>query len=271
MSSIDAMPDASCDFCSRGAIEPVYEVPGSAIGAVVAVCSRCGLLQSVAAKKNDRKERVASTSSDATWGNIRHGKGLRLQAALSLLTSRVPWHEVKTLLDVGSNRGHFVRWALANYPHVEATGIEPDGTIVNDYRETAGLTLRVERFEHVPLRPNSFDFVYCSHTLEHADSAATMLIGMRDALKPGGRLFLEIPNVAVIEGSNVVEEFFMDKHTFHFEHDLLLEYATHLGFTLDGGADCTNVSNITFLLGKTPVAPRARSRRATIGRKRASE
>ena len=152
----------ACDFCGSEDLDHVYEVPDSALGVVVAVCTNCGLVQSLPTKTKRTDERVVSTSSSATWGNIRHGKGLRLKAATKVLDSFIPWDRVSSVLDVGSNRGDFVQWLNATKSAVEIVGVEPDSTIVEEYRSLPNFRLYVDRFENLILPRNHFDLVYCS-------------------------------------------------------------------------------------------------------------
>jgi SAM-dependent methyltransferase len=248
----------TCDFCQSDTGFVAYTVPDSARGMHVWVCARCGLAQSVPKPTNEPRPRIVSISSGATWGNIRHGKGLRLEAGIPILEAHLPWQRIQDVLDVGANRGDFLRWLQATHLVPRAVGIEPDSSIVEAYRNLPGLTLHVERLERLTLPAQHFDFVYCSHTLEHADSAAAMLRQIHGCLKVGGYLFLEVPNLDVLQDRDTVEEFFIDKHRFHFNRSLLGAFLQHLGFRIVHGAQDTDLFNITFVLTKeAPSCPAA--------------
>ena len=74
-----------CNFCSSKLV-PVYKVESSLIGATVCTCTSCGLLQSVYADKDKKNKHTDKRiSSDASWGNIRHGKSIRLEPSLNVL------------------------------------------------------------------------------------------------------------------------------------------------------------------------------------------
>lgn len=238
----------TCDLCGQARLEAAYTVPDSALGMIVYICAACGLVQSLPMRAAG--ERIVSTSSGARWGNVRHGKGLRLQAALPILEAVIPWSQVRNVLDVGANRGDFVRWLHGAHPDVRVLGIEPDAAIVDGYRNLAGLDLRVARVEEVALPAAAFDLAYCSHTLEHATSAAAMLRQISDSLRPGGFLFLEVPNLMGIDGEEIVEEFFIDKHRFHFTRELLCDYATATGWRVVYGVEDRDPLNITLVLVK---------------------
>lgn len=236
----------TCDLCGQARLEAAYTVPDSALGMIVCVCAACGLVQSLPTRAAG--ERIVSTSSGARWGNVRHGKGLRLQAALPILEAVIPWSQVRDVLDVGANRGDFVRWLHGAHPEARVLGVEPDAAIVDGYRDLPGLDLRVARVEEVALPTTAFDLAYCSHTLEHATSAAAMLRQIGDSLRPGGFLFLEVPNLMGIDSDEIVEEFFIDKHRFHFTRELLCDYATATGWRVAYGVEDRDPMNITLVL-----------------------
>ncbi|MBU6471342.1 MAG: hypothetical protein KGQ94_01685, partial [Alphaproteobacteria bacterium] len=98
----------TCELCRRPALEPVYEAEGSGRGLKIHLCRHCGLLQSL--PRLDRApRRTAAVSGGADWGNVRYGKGFRTAAALSALRRHSDLSSGLVLLDVGSNRGSFVR------------------------------------------------------------------------------------------------------------------------------------------------------------------
>lgn len=239
-----------CDFCKSENLEFVYEVLDSMLGVKIATCDNCGLVQSIITKTKKDKERRISTSSGATWGNIRHGKGLRLKVAMKILESFIPWDEIKNVLDVGSNRGDFVQWLRKTTLPTNITAVEPDKSIIDDYKSLPDLTLYVDRFENINLPFSRFDLAYCSHTLEHAHSASAMLKQIHKTMKTKGYLFIEVPNIDILTAKNTVEEFFMDKHRFHFNRSLLCDYLNYLGFRIIFANESTDIYNITLLLRK---------------------
>lgn len=238
-----------CDFCQSKKVIEVYNVPTSEKDVVIAICDNCGLVQSIAKKKKNNK-RLIKASSDADWGNIRQGKGLRLPKAIEVLTPFLKNNKIKEVLDIGSNRGDFVLWLRAQFPKININAIEPDKQVVDAYKTVKGINLSIERFEKNKLAIDKFDLIYCSHTLEHADSSKEMLEGCFNSLKNGGYLFLEVPNIEIIAESDIVEEFFIDKHTFHFNRELLVDFLKQLGFSVIFGENEKDVSNITLLLKK---------------------
>lgn len=236
----------TCDFCQCQLPSPAYFPKGTRRGVAVHVCPNCGLCQS--SKSFSESDRIRTLSTDADWGNVRHGKSVRFGALRTILERELDWSEVHRAADIGANRGDFIVWLKTTRPLTEIWAIEPDASVISAYAELPEVILHVNRLEHVSLPAAYFDLIFCSHTLEHADSATTMLDTIRQALRPGGMLLLEIPNLAGITGEDVVEEFFIDKHTFHFDRETLLDYLKTAGFSVLCGADDTDDLNITLLL-----------------------
>ena len=242
----------ACDFCGGALGESLYTPRGTRRNIGVFVCQTCGLLQSVSLAPFEPSREV-SLSCDADWGNVRHGKGARFASLLPMLRS-LSWNRISRIVDVGSSRGDFVQWVASEHPGKEIYAIEPDASVTGSYDERPAITTMHEKFADVSLPP--CDLIYLVHTLEHADSMKAMLGGSLDVLSDDGVMVLEVPNVAAMDDPNVVEEFFIDKHTFHCEPDSLIEYLQH-GCGLDAFYTRVDRLNITMLLrhGYSEMAP----------------
>jgi SAM-dependent methyltransferase len=235
---------------------------------VVHVCRECGLAQSRPTRERSATRDVR-LSSGADWGNVRHGKGVRFDHAAFVLEREIDWPRVGRVLDIGANRGHFVIWCRKTHPDVTVTAIEPDERVVDAYRNADGISLQITRFEKATVAEGTFDLVYCSHTLEHADSARGMLEGIASALVLGGRLFLEVPNLDAIDDQTMVEEFFIDKHTFHFTLRVLVDWLPAFGLrvVVNANSDAFNITLICERVVPTgQPAPDSELARSTTAR-----
>ncbi len=246
-----------CALCGSAAFDDVYSPVGSLRQVKVAVCRHCGMTFSRYAPVPYSRD--PRPSGDADWGNIRWAKGFRLDALRPLLTEQMARGGLNRVLDVGSNRGSFLEWMLELNPDIQVTAVEPDERVVEPYSERLGVDLRIAKLEHAALEPDAYDFAYCCQTLEHADDPADMIARMHAALKPGGTLFVEVPNIEVISYPLTVEEFFIDKHTTHFSHRLLTAYVQWSGFRLEAGTnaedDILNVRIVATKAGPAMAIP----------------
>lgn len=96
------------------------------------------------------------------------------------------------LLDLGCGGGAFLAAALeAGW---EASGIDFDAKAVEGARRR-GLDVSVGGLETVADRAGQYDAVTLSHVIEHLHDPAGALRTIRHILKPGGRLYVETPNL----------------------------------------------------------------------------
>jgi 2-polyprenyl-3-methyl-5-hydroxy-6-metoxy-1,4-benzoquinol methylase len=242
----------TCDLCGNAALEQVYAPQGSTRKLTVWLCTHCGLVQSL--PRIDHAPRAkASVSADADWGNVRYGKGFRAEANLSTLKPFLPKRRPLRVLDVGASRGAFSLELKTAYPNAEIIGIEPDERVVGAWAGKPGFTWLHARLEDTRLEAGAFDLVYSCHTLEHVKSARDALRRHWETLTPHGHLLLEVPNLAMIGLNDIVEEFFIDKHLYHFSARTLSRLLAASGFRAVAVADPRDSVNITIVAVKADV------------------
>lgn len=240
------MTDACCDLCGSNQLEFAYRPPTSTRGLAVYICQQCSLAQSLP-RIDHAASRVVSLSSGADWGNVRYGKGFRTREAFEVLASTLDLAKVRHCLDVGSNRGDFVLRLHEIAPDARILAVEPDEAVVTRYKGISRIHLTINRIEHTTLPPNQFDLVYCSHTLEHLRSPREILGRIRHAMTLGGVLFAEVPNLSFIGLQDVVEEWFIDKHLYHFSPETLAALLRVSGFRILEGFPVESSENITIV------------------------
>lgn len=203
-----------CDFCGSSDYEEVYRPIATKRNSRVCICNHCGLVFSI--HDDIPYSREPNPSGDADWGNVRFCKGQRLDS----LRAEIPT-DATCVLDVGSSRGDFVTWYQQQNPHARITALEPDTRIATC---PVGVGFIGKRLEDANLPADQYDFVYCNQTLEHVDHAAAFLREIWRVMAPGGKLLLEVPNIECIDYPLNIEEFFIDKHNYHFTRGTLLRY-----------------------------------------------
>lgn len=97
------------------------------------------------------------------------------------------------LLDVGAGKGEFL--ATARRRGWEVDGVEPSAPFCRYAKERHGLELRQGYLGQTSgLAEGSYDAVTLNHVLEHVEAPAVLLELCARYLKPGGVLFIEVPN-----------------------------------------------------------------------------
>lgn len=245
-----------CELCFRDTLELAYQPESSTRGLTVHVCQHCGLVQSL--PRIDRATRApAAVSGGADWGNVRYGKGFRTQAAIAALKRHANLESALKVLDVGSNRGSFARTFLDLAPNAELTAVEPDERVA---AYSAGLerTRLIElRIEDAVLENEAYDIVHSCHTAEHLGDPLMVFADHWRVLKPGGILLVDVPNIALLDSDDILEEWFIDKHLYHFSARTLMRMVAAAGFETICPPDATDRENLLLVARKSGVAHRA--------------
>ncbi len=244
----------TCELCNRTALDPIYKPERSNRGLTVYLCGSCGLLQSL--PRIDRAERApAAVSGGADWGNVRYGKGFRTKIAIDALRRHCDFKSDFTLLDVGSNRGSFANAFLEAAPAAHLTAVEPDERVASSCAGLPRTQLIQARIEATALESRRFDAIHSCHTIEHLIHPAHTLADHHRTLKDGGILVLDAPNTALLANDDIVEEWFIDKHLYHFSQRTLTRMIEAAGFTILEHPDPKDRSNLFFVARKNGHRP----------------
>jgi SAM-dependent methyltransferase len=244
-----------CELCQRDALAPVYTPERSSRGITIHLCNHCGLVQSL--PRIDREKRApAAVSGGADWGNVRYGKGFRTRVVIESLSRHIDMNSDLAVLDVGSNRGSFAKAFLDAAPQAHLVAVEPDERVANSCGDLDRAELIPARIEDAALETERFDVIHSCHTIEHLANPLRVLADHWRALKAGGILILDAPNMALIGSGDIVEEWFIDKHLFHFSARTLGRMIEAAGFEIIQHPDSADRSNLLFVARKTDLATR---------------
>lgn len=101
--------------------------------------------------------------------------------------------QARAMADVGAGAGgslstfHSLGWRV--------TGVEPGRAQAEFARASNGLELKQEPYREATFPPDSLDLLYAYHALEHLPRPYEALRNFYRHLKPGGKLYVEVPNV----------------------------------------------------------------------------
>ena len=101
------------------------------------------------------------------------------------------------------------------------------------------------------------NIVHSCHTIEHLIDPARTLADHHRVLKAGGLLILDAPNTALLASDDIVEEWFIDKHLYHFSERTLSRMIEAAGFTIIEHADHRDRSNLFYVARKSGRKPSA--------------
>ena len=221
----------TCDLCHSTALEPIYEPVARERGLTVHLCADCGLVQSL--PRADRK-------SAADRGNIRHRETFHAEASLALIRAQEDLRPNLRVLDVGSNGDSFARVMLAAVPEARLTCVEPD--------------------EDISLPDDRFDIVHACGMIEQRVSPASTLARYWRVLKADGLLIINAPNIALIDGGDIAEEWFVDTQLYHFSQQTLARLLKAAGFEIVAGPDSKDGDDLLFAARKRKRPARSERR-----------
>jgi SAM-dependent methyltransferase len=138
------------------------------------------------------------------------------------------------ILEVGCGRGLLLH-QLAQLGH-ECHGIERSALASRRAAQTQGLHVYTQPLEQCRFEERYFDAVIIWHVLEHLDHPRSTLALISRVLKPGGLLYLEVPNLSSLQSRSTGEHWFhldLDHHLYHFSQAGLHELLRSTGFRVE--------------------------------------
>lgn len=134
------------------------------------------------------------------------------------------------LLDIGCGGGSFL--SLARSCGWKVVGIDPDPLAVANATKN-GLTAHMGGIEYFDDQVELFDAITMNHVIEHAHDPIHLLKRCFSLLKPGGRLWLETPNIDSFGHERYKENWRgleTPRHLVLFNREALLEILHRVGF-----------------------------------------
>ena len=238
-----------CELCHRDMLEVAYEAQ-SPRGLKIHLCHHCGLVQSLP-RIDHAPRKGQAISGGADWGNVRYGKAFRTKAAINAIKRHADLNRDLAVLDVGSNRGSFAKAFLDIAAYSSLVALEPDERVVNSCKELPRTETIHARIEDAALESERFDIVHSCHTIEHLAHPAQTLADHWRVLKPNGLLVLDAPNIAFLDTDDIVEEWFIDKHLYHFSARTLMRMVEAAGFTIIDAPDLNDRENLLIVAQKS--------------------
>jgi SAM-dependent methyltransferase len=111
------------------------------------------------------------------------------------------------VLDAGCGRGHHGRRGVPEGAYLVGLDVSADALALNSHLDEA-ICADLQTYR---LEPDSFDLIMCHDVLEHLDRPSDALDNLVYALRPGGELRVDCPNVW--SGKGLITK--LTPHSFH--------------------------------------------------------
>jgi SAM-dependent methyltransferase/polysaccharide pyruvyl transferase WcaK-like protein len=257
-----------CDICGSSERKILFDRGRDTTSCANAICQRCGFVYLISRKDKDELRSYYSTgqysldinnrmdllkpddikkSEEIAWLRFR-----KLSTIMDL-HSQTP----KRFLEIGCGLGSFLR--LMSGAGWDILGLEPDPTRVEAAKHEYRIPLQPHFYEDTVFPDNCFDLVASFHVLEHVSSPRIFLNKVRKEIKPGGKLYLEVPCIEHPYRGDL-DRFFWSLHLSTFSKNTLLGLLEQVGFRIlksgySGDFLWVLAENDSFSPCRTPVYP----------------
>jgi len=136
-------------------------------------------------------------------------------------------------LDVGCGRGELV--AALRRAGIDAHGIDPSEHAVRNAVPGAIGHVELGLVETAAVGQEEVDLVILSHVLEHCHDPGGLLLHVRRMLRPGGYLYVEVPNALSWEARALGQYWGgwdVPRHCYHFSPETLVRLLNQKSFTV---------------------------------------
>ncbi|MBW2148863.1 MAG: methyltransferase domain-containing protein, partial [Deltaproteobacteria bacterium] len=115
----------------------------------------------------------------------------RLKLAMKLVRNLVTRYELKSILDIGSGEGYFVKEVYRDLSSTTLTLLEPEAKRLEELFHRFSGTIKVRAvMEAIPFSGECFDLVVIWTVLDHVKNISKALHETARVLRPGGRVLI---------------------------------------------------------------------------------
>jgi SAM-dependent methyltransferase len=190
----------------------------------VSFCESCGLIQQHPLPTDSELRDYYANSYRLDYKGTWHPKPKHIHRAARCARSRLEFlrkAEIRrgSLLDIGAGGGEFV--ALAGKAGFDARGVEPNKGYAEYARTEYQAPVATAGLDEIGGR---YDVITMFHVLEHLRSPVEVFERLHCMLKPGGKLFIEVP--WALSASIAPCNRYFKAHLYYFDVDTLTACAS---------------------------------------------
>ncbi|MBI5101261.1 MAG: methyltransferase domain-containing protein [Nitrospirae bacterium] len=172
----------------------------------------------------------------------------RFPVAADFIRSLLPDLQAR-VLDIGCSNGGLLH-ALQRTGYTNIMGLDPSPVCVRNVERLYGIPVTAGTLSHLPPELGLFDCVFLGAVLEHVRELKTALGQTRSLLKPGGLLYVEVPDITRFTCSPDAP--FQE---FSIEHINYFSVVSLKNLLISEGFDMIRSSQTTTMLGNNIISP----------------
>jgi SAM-dependent methyltransferase len=240
------VPHWSVKPVNDGSLAATTTAYGVAPGDIVR-CTNCGHMQVKELPSPEALEEAYAEVWDEAYVEEEEGQRATARRALDRIERHV---EVGGLCDLGCWVGFLLSEAGAR--GWRGVGVEPSRPAAAYARERLGLNVRQGTLLGTEMDVRSFDAVVMGDVIEHLPDPAAGLRRAGELLRPGGVLFLTLPDAgsAVARALGVRWWSVLPTHVHYFTGRSLARLLDRTGFTVEWSGTAPKAFSVAYYLGR---------------------
>ena len=249
-----------CELCGNRNVEIVGTRDRDSSPLQVVMCSACGLVwndprpsaEALAAYYREEYRQDYKGTLEPKPRHTLRAVRVAIERCRQLKNDLPPGQPV---LDLGAGGGEVV-YVLRKLGF-EASGIEPNEGYARFARERLQVPVASGRWQEAAISPDSLSAVTLFHVMEHLDQPLEAARLIRKWLRPGGLLWIEVPNVEAV--CQAPSHRFHRAHLYNFNPATLAELGRRAGFEVVRTFTSTDGGNVTAVLKKADLSTEPRT------------
>lgn len=237
-----------CPLCDGGRYELVRS---HKIGSHVAhklLCQDCGLVYTEPLPEFDELKKIYAKRSSGQKPNLKHAyrSAIRALPRFNRIRNLLKDNKELRIVDVGARTGEFL-YLLQNKGY-KACGIESNKEFIKHAAKEYNLDLDKQYIDEITLPEAEADMITCYHILHLSANPLLLLKRLHRALKVGGYLNLEVPNIEAKH--RPTQQKLKAKNLHMFNIHTLHAIAKSVGFTVKNTILIPGTLHINVILKK---------------------